>query len=135
MFFFSSGRGVFGLSEVYAVLKDMVFELFTSDKRVHFDHIGLRYRVCFHCGLAFSTLFARTRFSPVIIHKFVARLKCLLSRGLFLLCCSHILAFTNFIQYKFTVVYSKSVNLIGYITVDYLLIVNSYASVHIAHHV
>ena len=37
--------------------------------------------------------------------------------------------------YKFTVVYCESVNLIGYITVSYLLIVNSYASVHIAHHV
>ena len=36
---------------------------------------------------------------------------------------------------KFTVVYCESVNLIGYITVDYLLIVNSYASVHIARHV
>ena len=32
-------------------------------------------------------------------------------------------------------VYCESVNLIGYITVYYLLIVNSYASVHIAHHV
>ena len=38
-------------------------------------------------------------------------------------------------KYKFTVVYCESVNLIGYITVDYLLIVNSYTSVHIAHHV
>ena len=38
-------------------------------------------------------------------------------------------------QYKFTVVYCESVNLIGYITVDYLLIVNSCASVHITHHV
>ena len=37
--------------------------------------------------------------------------------------------------YKFTVVYCKSVNLIGYITVCYLLIVNSYASVHIARNV
>ena len=35
--------------------------------------------------------------------------------------------------YKFTVVYCESVNLIGYITVDYQLIVNSYASVHITH--
>ena len=35
----------------------------------------------------------------------------------------------------FDVVYCESVNLIGYITVDYLLIVNSYASVHIARHV
>ena len=32
-------------------------------------------------------------------------------------------------------VYCESVNLIGYITVFYLLIVNSYASVHIVHHV
>ena len=39
------------------------------------------------------------------------------------------------VRYKFTVVYCESVNLIGYITVSYLLIVNSYASVHIAHHV
>ena len=101
MFFSPSGRGVFGPSEVYAVLKNMVFELFTSDKRVHFDHIGLRYRVCFHCGLAFSTLFVGTRFPPVIIDKFVARLKCLLSWGLFLVCCSHILAFTNFICHMF----------------------------------
>ena len=37
-------------------------------------------------------------------------------------------------MYKFTVVYCESVNLIGYITVDYLLIVNSYASVHISGH-
>ena len=37
--------------------------------------------------------------------------------------------------YKFTVVYCESVNLIGYITVFYLLIENSYASVHIARHV
>ena len=36
---------------------------------------------------------------------------------------------------KFTVVYCESVNLIGYITIFYLLIENSYASVHIAHHV
>ena len=34
-----------------------------------------------------------------------------------------------------TEVYCESVNLIGYITVFYLLIENSYASVHIAHHV
>ena len=39
------------------------------------------------------------------------------------------------IYYKFTVVYYESVNLIGYISVFYLLIENSYASVHIAHHV
>ena len=38
-------------------------------------------------------------------------------------------------NYKFTVVYSESVNLIGYITVFYLLIENSHASVHIAHYV
>ena len=38
-------------------------------------------------------------------------------------------------QYKFTVVYCESVNLIGYIIVSYLPIVNSYASVHIARHV
>ena len=38
-------------------------------------------------------------------------------------------------KYKFTVVYCESVNLIGYIIVCYLLIVNSYASVHIAHQV
>ena len=37
--------------------------------------------------------------------------------------------------YKFTVVYCESLNLIGYITVFYLLIENSYALVHIAHHV
>ena len=37
--------------------------------------------------------------------------------------------------YKFTIVYCESVNLIGYIIVCYLLIVNSYASVHIARHV
>ena len=36
---------------------------------------------------------------------------------------------------KFTVVYFESVNLIGYITVCYLLIVNSYASVHIARNI
>ena len=36
---------------------------------------------------------------------------------------------------EFTVVYCESANLIGYITVFYLLIVSSYASVHIAHHV
>ena len=35
-------------------------------------------------------------------------------------------------KYTFTVVYCESVNLIGSITVEYLLIVNSYASVHIA---
>ena len=35
------------------------------------------------------------------------------------------------IKYKFTVVYCESVNLIGYIIVFYLLIVNTYASVHI----
>ena len=39
------------------------------------------------------------------------------------------------IVYKFTVVYCESLNLIGYITVFYLLIENSYASVHIAYHV
>ena len=39
------------------------------------------------------------------------------------------------LRFKFTVVYCESVNLIGYITVCYLLIVNSYASVHIARHV
>ena len=39
------------------------------------------------------------------------------------------------IWYKFTVVYCESVNSIGYITVFYLLKENSYASVHIAHHV
>ena len=44
------------------------------------------------------------------------------------------LPYTPF-QYKFTVVYCESVNLIGAISVDYLLIVNSYASVHIMHHV
>ena len=38
-------------------------------------------------------------------------------------------------QYKFTVVYWESVNFMGYITVCYLLIVNSYASVHIARNV
>ena len=38
-------------------------------------------------------------------------------------------------SYKFTVVYCESVNLIGYIIVCYLLIVNSYVSVHIARHV
>ena len=38
-------------------------------------------------------------------------------------------------KYKCTVVYCESVNLIGYIAVFYLLIENSYASVHIAHHV
>ena len=38
-------------------------------------------------------------------------------------------------KYKFTVVYCESVSLIGYIIVLYLLIENSYASVHIAHHV
>ena len=37
--------------------------------------------------------------------------------------------------YKFTVVYCEFMNLIGYIIVCYLLIVNSYASVHIARHV
>ena len=37
--------------------------------------------------------------------------------------------------YKFTVVYCESMNLIGYIIVCYLLIANSYASVHIARHV
>ena len=37
--------------------------------------------------------------------------------------------------YKFPVVYCESVNLIGYITACYLLIVNSYASVHIVRHV
>ena len=37
--------------------------------------------------------------------------------------------------YKFTVVYCESVNLIGYIIVCYLPIINSYASVHIARHV
>ena len=36
---------------------------------------------------------------------------------------------------KFTVVYCESVNLIGYITVFYLLIENSSASVDIARHV
>ena len=36
---------------------------------------------------------------------------------------------------KFTVVYCESVNLISYITVCYLLIVNSYPSAHITHHV
>ena len=52
----------------------------------------------------------------------------------------------NYFSYKFTVVYCESVNLIGYITVFYLLIENSYmrvvhvflflhASVHIARHV
>ena len=43
----------------------------------------------------------------------------------------------NYLSYKnkFTVVYCESVNLIGYITVCYLLIVNSYASVHIARNV
>ena len=39
------------------------------------------------------------------------------------------------VSIKFTVVYCEYVNLIGYITVFYLPIVNSYASVHIAHHV
>ena len=39
------------------------------------------------------------------------------------------------IQYKFTVVYCESVNLIGYITDFYLLIETSYASVHIARNV
>ena len=39
------------------------------------------------------------------------------------------------IKYKFTVVYCESVNLIGYITVFYLLIENSYALVHIARNV
>ena len=43
------------------------------------------------------------------------------------------LTITNY--YKFPVVYCESVNLIGYITVFYLLIVNSYASVHIARHI
>ena len=38
-------------------------------------------------------------------------------------------------KYKFTVVYCESVNLIGYIIVCYLLIVNSYTSVHLARHV
>ena len=41
----------------------------------------------------------------------------------------------NWHEYKFTVVYCESVNLIGYIIVCYLLIVNSYASAHIARHV
>ena len=39
------------------------------------------------------------------------------------------------IKYKFTVVYCEFVNLIGKITDCYLLIVNSYASVHIARNV
>ena len=38
------------------------------------------------------------------------------------------------IYYKFTVVYCESVRMIVYITVFYLLIVNSYAPVHIARH-
>ena len=38
-------------------------------------------------------------------------------------------------QYKFTVVYWESVNLIGSITVCYLLIVNSYASVHMVRNI
>ena len=38
-------------------------------------------------------------------------------------------------QYKFTMVYCESVNLIGYITVFYLLIENCYASVRIARQV
>ena len=41
----------------------------------------------------------------------------------------------NAFQYKFTVVYCESLNLIGYIIVCYLLIVNSYASVHIVRNV
>ena len=36
---------------------------------------------------------------------------------------------------QFGMAYCESLNLIGYITVFYLLIENSYASVHIAHHV
>ena len=36
---------------------------------------------------------------------------------------------------KFTVVSCESMKLIGYIIVCYLLIVNSYASVHIARHI
>ena len=43
--------------------------------------------------------------------------------------------YTNKNYYKFTVVYCESVNLIGYVIVCYLMIVNSYASVHIARHV
>ena len=41
----------------------------------------------------------------------------------------------NLISVNFTAVYCESVNLIGYIIVCYLLIVNSYASAHIARHV
>ena len=41
---------------------------------------------------------------------------------------------TTIYLYKFTVVYCESVNLIGYITVFYLLIENGYTSVHIARH-
>ena len=40
-------------------------------------------------------------------------------------------SFTIRFWYKFTMVYCESVNLIGYITIFHLLIVNSYASVHI----
>ena len=40
----------------------------------------------------------------------------------------------SLISSKFTVVYYETVNFIGYIIVFYLLIVNSYASVDIAHH-
>ena len=54
-------------------------------------------------------------------------IKCPHSRGNFSVASIHY-------YYKFTVVYRESVNLIAYIIVCYLLIVNTYASVHIARH-
>ena len=87
----------------------------------------------------FNWLSQRVFFAPqlVILHQAVSVITSLESQVRGKLTCFretiHLLH--NTYQYKFTVVYCESVNLIGYITVFYLLIENSYASLHIAHHV